>query len=133
MTFPVDAVTLVTTEALISVNPNKGGTLNGAATSYTVTSGKTFRLQSLSVSVQGTNSTVQYVKLRVRAAVSVSSSSPIVANIFVANSGASNSIGYATQEFPDGIEIAAGQQIGISQIGGTVNGTVTATLVGYEY
>ena len=76
--FPVDAATLVTTEALISVNVNKGGTLQGAATTYTVTTGKTFRLQSISASVQGTNSTVQYVKVRVRAASSVTASSPII-------------------------------------------------------
>jgi hypothetical protein len=129
----IDAATLVTTEALISTAVNKGGTLQGAATTYTVTSGKTLRIQSVSASVQGTNSTVQYAKVRVRSGASVTASSPAVANLFVSNTGASNSIGYAEQNVPDGLEIASGQQIGVSQLGGTVNGNVTVTVIGYEY
>jgi hypothetical protein len=129
----IDAATLVTTEALISTAVNKGGTPQSSATTYTVTTGKTLRLQSVSASVQGTNSAVQYVKVRVRSASSVTVSSAAVLNLFVANSGSSNSIGFAEQVVPDGLEIASGQQVGISQIGGTVNGNVSITLVGFEY
>lgn len=131
--FPLDAATLVTSEALASVNVNKGGTLQGAATTYTVTTGKTLRIQSISASVQGTNSTVQYVKVRVRSGASVTASSPIVINLFVSNTGSTNAIGFAEQDVPDGLEIAGGQQVGISQLGGTANGTVSVTVIGYEY
>ena len=129
----VDAATLITTEALVSIAVNKGGSLQGAATTYTVTTGKTLRIQSISASVQGTNSSVQWVKARVRAGSSVTSSSPVVANLMISNSGATNSIGFGEQDFPDGLEIAGGQQVGVSQVAGQVNGSVTITVVGYEY
>lgn len=34
---------------------------------------------------------------------------------------------------PDGLEIAGGQQVGISQLAGQTNGNVTLTVVGFEY
>jgi hypothetical protein len=129
----VDAITSITAEALLSIAVNKGGTLQAASTSYTVDTGKTMRLQSLTASIQGTNSTVQYVKLRVRTGATVTTASPVIAGLLVSSSGSTNNAGYGEFTIPDGLEIAAGQQIGISMVSGTTNGAVTFTLVGYEY
>jgi hypothetical protein len=128
-----DAITSITAEALISIAVNKGGTGQAAATTYTVTTGKTLRLQGLYASVQETNSTVQYVKVRVRSGTTVTTSSQVVAGLLVSSSGSTNNAGYAEQSIPDGMEIAGGQQVGISMVSGTTNGAVTITLIGYEY
>lgn len=128
-----DAIATVTSEALISIAVNKAGSGLAAATTYTVTTGKTLRLQTLSASVAESSSTVQYVKVRVRSGASVTTSSQVCAGLFVASSGATNNAGYAEQCIPDGLEIAGGQQVGISMVSGTVNGLATITLIGYEY
>ncbi len=132
LVFFIDAVTGITTEALATMTINNGGSTS-SATSYTVTSGKTLRLQQITVAVQETNSTVQHSKIRVRSAGTVSASSPVIYGTQIATGGATNQVGNSTAAFPDGMEIAAGQQIGISHIEGTTSSTVTVTLMGYEY
>ena len=52
ITFTADAIVGVTTEALVSFTLNKAGTTTAAQTNYTITSGKTLRIQVFSSSVQ---------------------------------------------------------------------------------
>ena len=129
----VDSLTSVIAEALISTPVNKGGVLQPAATTYTVTAGKTLRIQSIAVTMQATNSIVQTVKMRLRSAASVILSSPVVAALTAANNGTTNTTGFVSHTFPDGLEIAGGQQIGISFVGSTTSSNITISIVGYEY
>lgn len=121
-------------EALETLTINVGGVVL-TGTFHTVSPGKKLRLTSLMVQFLNAAGTPERVLVRVRSSASVTSSSPNIAmgmaTSFLANSssGGSDNIG-----FPDGPDISAGQQIGISQLC-TVStaGVVSFLLQGYEY
>ena len=125
-----DQIAAPTTEALTTMTINKGGNVT-TGTSYTVANGKTLRLQSVDAIVSSSSGT-QPVKVRLRSAAAVSATSPILWATYF--SATTSSLGNVTQTWPDGLEIASGQQIGISMLdtNSTSNG-VTITLVGYEF
>lgn len=133
ITFFIDTISGITSESLALMTINHGGSPS-TSNSYTVTSGKTLRLQNITTSIQGTNSTVQTSKIRVRSAPSsVSTSSPIIYGSFLSTSGITNHIGVTVVDFSDGLEISSGQQIGISHLESSVNSNLTVCLVGFEY
>ena len=135
MTFYIDAIPGVTTEALVTMNINTAGTVT-TGTSYTVPVGKTLRLIAISGTVKSTNTTAQSGRLRVRSAAAVAASSGIIMNIDIPSisgaiaSGVGSSINY---NVPDGIEIAAGQQVGISQLMSATQTTVSCFVTGFLY
>jgi hypothetical protein len=127
--------TAATTEALIALTPIADGTAAATGTSFTVTSGKRLRLQSLSVSTRNAGAAGQGVvcNLRVAASGAVTASSPLAATcaagtyLAIANVTNGNCV-----TFPDGLELSGTMQLGISQIGTATAGN-TVTLIGYEY
>lgn len=129
----VDSIAGVTTEALATMNINKGGTVS-TATEYTVTTGKTLRVQSMFISCRATSAAMVSARARLRSAATVAATSPIFclgeASSLSATTAASNGTDIA---IPDGVEIAGGQQVGISQIATATTADVTALIVGYEY
>jgi hypothetical protein len=129
----VDNIVAPATEALQTMNINRGGTIS-TATSYTVTAGKTFRIQSVTLASQ-VNTGIGAVKARIRAAATVLVTSPIYCTLFASPSTTTGTadVGNAEQVFPDGLEIAAGQQVGISTLSQTNTGNATVCIVGYEY
>lgn len=130
LSFVLDGGNAPTTEALASLAINKGGTTTAAQTTYTVTAGKTLRLQSVTANLSSGSGT-QTIKVRIRAAATVSVASSIVwTGVGIGPSGTPNQI---VADWPDGIEIAGGQQIGISLVSGNANNTTTVSLNGYEY
>jgi hypothetical protein len=134
--FVVNNVALVGTEALQTMQINKGGTTT-TGTSYTVTTGKTLRLQSFSIGLESTGG-VQTVLGRIRATAAggtVSATSSMLCLIACSNPSTAGSAtgGAQEQSFPDGIELAATAELGITQVANGTAGTFVATLVGYEY
>jgi hypothetical protein len=128
-----DAVNSTVTEALVTFQYNKGGTVTAGVTEYTVTTGKTLRIQSISVAVTATGATVQS-KLRVRSAATVTATSPIIWGRFQASNATLP--GESTADFPDGLEIASAQSIGVSGIqltGAAGNTQWTVNIIGFEY
>lgn len=134
ITLYVDRIAGATTEALVTMSINKGGVLT-SGTSYTVTAGKTFRIQAVNAEILNTTTVANRVSMRVRAAASVLVTSPIIAMAMAAASAALAASGATDPHaFPDGLEIPSGQQIGISQLATvTTAGIVSMTVVGYEY
>lgn len=135
MSFYIDAIAGVTAEALVTMNINTAGTVT-TGTSYTVPTGKTLRLVAISSTVKTTNTTAQSGRLRVRSAASVAASSGIVMNIDVPALNGTQAAGVGTSQnysVPEGIEIAAGQQIGISQVMSATQTTVSCFVTGYLY
>lgn len=129
--FTWDAVAGVVSEALVSGVANLAGTNAGSATSYTVTTGKTMRLTSISVDMSG--STAGTLKLMVRAATpALTITSPLFYRCFTAITAA-NTADHKEHTWPEGFEIAAGQAIGVSQIASVTTVNSTITLNGYEY
>ncbi len=130
-----DRVTGITSEALATITINKGGTTS-SGTSYTVTSGKTLRLTSIYCEVLDTTTVGNRTIVRVRAAASsITASSAIIAMCSGAAPGATATmIGSGVVPLPDGIELAAGTQVGISHLENVTTASIaSATLSGYEY
>jgi hypothetical protein len=129
-----DRVTGITTEALVTMTINKGGTVT-TGTAYTVTAGKTLRCGALYAEVLNTTTVVNRSLVRVRVAATVSASSPVIgASAASAPAAVATSLGSFANQFPDGVEIAAGQQIGMSHLESvTTAGIASAVLTCYEY
>jgi len=130
--------TSITTEALVTLTQKKGDAVTSTGTSYTVTAGKTLRLQAMLLSATLTVAGITAVAVRLREGASgggaVSATSDIITEIEVSANIAT--IGVSTQQelvFPDGLELVGGQQIGVSELATTVDAAVTVCIVGYEY
>ena len=131
-------VTSITTEALVTLTQKKGDATTTTGTSYTVTAGKTLRIQSMLLSATLTVAGITAVAIRLREGASgggaVSVTSDIISELEVSANTAT--IGVSGQQaiiFPDGLELAAGQIIGVSELATTVDAAVTLVIVGYEY
>src|SRR5674476_957595 len=123
----------ITIEALATMSINKAGTTT-TGTSYAVTTGKTLRITSFCSSVKNTSTVVSTSRIRVRAAATVAATSSIlIANETYAPGAVANMGGVDDTTVPDGIEIAAGIQIGISHIEAAITCTASCCLMGYEY
>ncbi len=131
VTLVLNGVSGVTSEALATMTINFGG-VTTSNTQYTVSAGKTFRIQSISFEVQATVASAGSVVINLRAGSTVSTSSGILCHMSAA-SAAKGASGLANQSFPDGLEIASGQQVGISQIATVTTTTIDVTVVGFEY
>lgn len=133
----IGGVTAVTTEALLTMVPTRAGVASGTTTSHSVTSGKTLRIQSITVGYISTAAAVLSMRfaLRINPAGAVAANSPILRIIPVSQRAAAlaQAGNEMTVEFPDGLELSGTQQFGITQIGSAATGTCWASVVGYEY
>lgn len=134
------------TDALLSLTGYKSGAAVGATTTpAVVTSGKIYRINSITLSYVTIITTPGAIRFTLRANTggTVLISSAAVANWTVGEptgiapvAGKFNTV---TIPFPDGLEFAAGTGIGISQVGLNTVGTAAAvgygivTISGYEY
>jgi hypothetical protein len=116
------------------------GTLNavalGAASLYTVSAGKIFRITQVNVAVRTTANQIVNTRVRIRQAASVTNSSPIIwqGELGTSNTANAAEVEYTQSFSPDGgIEIAAGQQITVTHLESGALGTVSVVLIGYEY
>ena len=139
VTLYVDSVSGITTEALATLSINKGGTVT-TGTSYTVTAGKIFRVQSFTMSVMVPSTTGCAARARIRSAASVLVTSPIFAAIGIGTGNTAFDGNQAIAPIADGLEFAGGQQIGVSHIessaiaGSTTTGAgVHFCVIGFEY
>jgi len=134
--FQGSAITGVTTEALMSLVMLSDLAAATAATNYTVTSGKRFRIQALVVTWRDNTAAAGGVTVRVRAVSSgtATASSPVIlsANVSTATAviGAGGTV---VVPVPDGLELLAGANFGISQIAESALVGFDVQLVGYEY
>lgn len=127
--------TTATTEAMITLTPISDGTAGGTATTFTVTSGKRFRIQSLNVSTRNALAAGQGVvcQLRMSSSGSVTTTSPLVMTLAAGtNLALANLSNSQSAAIPDGLEFSGTMQFGISQVG-TATANNTVTLIGYEY
>lgn len=128
----------VTTEALFSFQQNKGGAVTPAVTSYTITSGKTLRIQSVCLSNRDGATTTSWSRgvLRSNTGGATTATSSIVWGLEAGGAGAlAGSTGAACTQFPDGLEIAGNGtvSIGVSHLDQATTNLVSFSLTGYEY
>ena len=133
--FYLDNIAGITSEALATTNINSGGTLS-TSTSYSVTAGKTLRLTAISGTIKDTSTTAAYGRIRVRSAGTVNATSGIVMALDINTPLGTSLAGGGTNvsyEVPDGIEIAASQQIGITHIENSASASTSVIVTGFEY
>ena len=128
------------TETLLTMNSTTGDTVNGTATSFTPTSGKTFRIQSIVVASRGnTTATLQATtfNLRLNTGGAITTSSGILMPYRVATTASGGADQPIAIPIPDGYEISGD---GTKQWGITTNSayttnapTLDVTVVGFEY
>lgn len=128
-----DEIAGITSEALGTMNINKGGSTS-TGTSYTVTTGKTLRVQAVIFSCLDTTTTAVKGRLRLRSAGTVTATSPVFCSLVCGAVGAVANEGSETAvNFSDGLEFASGQQVGLSHLESSTSSTISACVVGYEY
>jgi hypothetical protein len=121
-----------TAETLIAFTTgSRAGVALAPATAYTVSAGKTLRIQSLAFVFGQNGSSACNYRARVRQAGSLLVTSPAIAG--GGAGGPSNTCNTLSVPLPDGLEIAAGQQIGLTHIDSATGGIFSAYLVGFEY
>ena len=113
-----------------------GGSALSAATSYTVTAGKTLRIQSVTVYIKATSTVTNLGKFRIRnAASSIANTSPVVFNTdLVGSSAGAVTAGGGTVEtipIPGGLEVTG--QITFTWNTSANTCTVGMSITGYEY
>lgn len=140
VTITADAVTPATSDTLVTVVKLVGDTSTSGVTTYAVTSGKTLRLTSIWLGFTSSTTTANKIRVRLRTLSSGAciATSPLIATwelalptgTLAANSGQSIS----EFVFPDGLEFSGStRNICFSAIGVAANGTLTISLLGYEY
>lgn len=142
--FMAAAVAGTTAEVMQSLTGYKSGAaVTATTTPAVVTSGKTYRVTSISISYQQLSTTGVAAMFRLRANLTGVGvvGSPLVMNLVI-GSPAAVAGAYSSEEFlfPEGLEFAAGTGLAVGLIGlsaagvaGTASGFAQITIVGYEY
>lgn len=140
VTLTADAVTPAAADTLVTVAKLVGDTATAGVTTYPVTSGKTLRLQSLQINFTSSTTTANKVRVRLRTLVSGTciATSPLVGTweLALPNGTLAANQGQAilNVDWPDGLEFSgATRNICLSAIAVAANGTLTATVIGFEY
>lgn len=131
----IPEVASVAAEALLTLNQMKGGVQTAGVTSYTVSVGKTLRLQALRFKARFTapSTTVTFAQalINIRNAAVIAATNVMfgvrldcAANLWGAD---------VVIPFPDGWEFAAGTVIALSQLASATTLTLGGELIGYEY
>lgn len=133
------AANAVTTEALISATPVTNFTTGSAATTFTVTAGKTFHIQSITLALALTSTTSMWgrINLRVNTGGTATATSPIAASLTVAtqSTAVAGGGGFGLATYADGLWLPAGASFGVSHIAGpsVTTAIVNFIIVGYEF
>ena len=113
------------TETMITLTPTSNFTTGTTGTSFTVTSGKTLRLQSL---VFSTNGGAMTCRLRISSSGAVTTST----NMILATSSTSNFTA-SSIDIPDGLELSGSVQFGLTQQYLSSGNFFDVSLIGFEY
>lgn len=135
------AAGIITTEALFAAATFSRSADGAAATTgqqFTVTAGKRFRIQLISVAIKNTAAAAGTSKLALRynaAGGTITNASPIVAILDLGsnNATAGNYIGPAEMPIPDGFEMIPSSTFGFTSLCGAVTMLHTITVLGFEY
>lgn len=136
-------IPILTTDTIVTFSKLVGDTVTATQTTYAVTSGKTLRLQYMTISLTPSSTTLGVVQVRLRTL--SSGACTVAAGVRVAgweigNPGTATQVANASNQredimFPDGMEFSgATRNICISMNAlAAASQTVTISLVGYEY
>jgi hypothetical protein len=137
----IQAYSVTASEAALSLNRSTDLAATAAATSYTVTTGKTLRLQGLSISgvLLGTTVTASRVTIRAAASGNATTGSPLqfstrIGNPSIGTQAANYGLIQQDIDFADGMEFAAGASFCVTAAATTAAmHSLDISLWGYEY
>ncbi len=124
------AGTVAETQANFTSGSHAGSALISAS-SYTVPAGKTLRIQALLFNFGQNGSAACNYRVRLRQGSPVGVASPVI--LGAGTGGPANASNVFSAPIPDGLEIPAGQQIGLTHIDTATGGIWSAYLIGFEY
>lgn len=124
--------TPATTEGLRTTSRSVAGATATTGTSWTITSTKTLRIISFTVSMRHTAVNWYQAYLRWSDTGAVTTSSPILDSMSVQNQ-ATQGAGSMTTTYPEGLDLSGSQQFGITTIGGVAAGTGTVVVQMFEF
>lgn len=131
------AANAVTTEALITTSNVLGFATATTGTTFTVTSGKTFHIQSilLAVALTSTVATWGRINLRVNTGGTATATSPIAASVTVPtqSTAVAGGGGYGVATYADGLWLPAGASFGVSHVASATTAILNFAIVGYEF
>lgn len=136
LTFQLTSFVAVVTEAMVTMQINSAETLS-SGTTYTVTAGKRLRLQSMFLGGHVAATTANFVRLILHSGATAATTT--VASVLAVETGNDSAAAANARlepiflEIPDGLEIAAGKQIGFSQTAAVTSARIDMTLIGFEY
>jgi hypothetical protein len=139
LTLTATAAAGVTSETLFSLSENRAGTVTAAVTSYTITSGKTFRITAMTLSVRAGAAAVPFSRATLRsntAGATVAGSAVVFQLPEVFGISATSGVGgQIAIDIPDGLEIVGNGtvSIGVSHLDQATTNVINFTLCGYEY
>lgn len=144
VTFTADnVVPILTTDTIVTFTKLVGDTSTGSVTTYAVTSGKTLRIQSITITQVPSSTTVSQVRVRLR---TLSSGACIVSTGLVVGvwslssppgtlAASAGGVETVSVPFPDGMEFSGATRnvcLSMNALGAAAQ-LVTITVVGYEY
>lgn len=136
VTLSIEATVGITTEALASCTRYLGS-VSSSGTSFAVSAGKTFRVQSFMVAISSTTSSSNNAIARLlwstTTLATTSNIGPMAQIGTSPGGGGTNTANGIAVGIPDGFELAASVNYGISHVEGATTGHVTVQVVGYEY
>jgi hypothetical protein len=134
LTFWVDDVAGISTEALATMNITKAGLSQAASTSYIVTAGKILRLCEFVMSTRASTATLQAARARVRQGNAATHSVLISVQAGVP-AATINAVGINDADLAEGaIELPASTSLCISHVETQIaSNTFSCCLIGYEY
>lgn len=111
------------------------GSVSSSGSSFAVTTGKTFRVQSIMVAISSSTSTSNNVLGQLLwSTTTLAATSPGGPAARAGTpSSTTGSLGSSIVPIPDGFELAASVNYGLAQTSSATTGTVTIQVVGYEY
>ncbi len=129
-----DAITSVIAEAMMTFQSYKAGVVAAGITSYTVTAGKTFRVQSIKVKIRPStpSTTVTFANTVLRLREGSLITSPLIDQfpLLMQTNVDSNPTSLV---IPDGLEFPAGTVLGMSHLASAATVLEHFAIVGFEY
>lgn len=139
LAFTAVGIAGVVAEALVSFTQNKQGTTTAGVTSYTITSGKTLRIQSVTLYIRSGAAAVANTTINLRhntAGATIATSALVWTGNTATSAAVSGTPGLPLQSpFPDGIEFFGNgtQSIGLSHLSSATTNVESISIVAYEY
>jgi hypothetical protein len=137
ITLVANSVAGVASETMLTITQVKAGVSQTAATNYTVTAGKTFRITSFTVSGTTTAAAFNWIRGTMRYTTSgtvTTTSGTIITAQSMALAATANTPTIAVAiPISDGYEIPASSNYGISQIANSTSTTINVAVTGFEY